>query len=132
MLTLLKLTKKAMGDKTPRHFTTDGLSAYKKSSKRIFGRKTQHHRHIHLNWDMNNNKMEKLNGEIRDREKVFRGLKRKDSSIIDGMKAYYNFTKKHGGIGGKRPSEETKIIVEGHNKWKMIIENASLHDYNTV
>ena len=38
----------------------------------------------------NNNKMERLNGEIRDREKVFRGLKRFDTPIIDGMKAYYS------------------------------------------
>ena len=98
--TLLKLTKKAIGNKTPRHFTTDGHPAYEKSSRRIFGKKTQHNRHIHLHWYMNNNKMERLNGEIRGREKIFRGLKKKDSPIIDGMKAYYNFTKKHGGIGG--------------------------------
>lgn len=48
------------------------------------------------------------------------------------MKAYYNFIKKHGGIGGRRPSEEAKTIVEGRNKWKTIIENASLHDYDIV
>ena len=34
---------------------------------------------------MNNNKMERLNGEIRDIEKVFRGLKRMDTPIIEGM-----------------------------------------------
>ena len=33
----------------------------------------------------NNNKMERLNGEIRDREKVFRGLKKDDSPAIDGQ-----------------------------------------------
>ena len=49
----------------------------------------------------NNNKMERLNGEIRDREKVFRGLKKFDTPLIDGMKAYYNFTKKHGSLKGK-------------------------------
>ena len=45
---------------------------------------------------MNNNKMERLNGEIRDREKVFRGLKRMDAPVLDGTRVYYNFTKKHG------------------------------------
>lgn len=55
--TLLKLTKKAIGNKTPRYFTTDGFPAYEKSSKKVFGKKTQHHKHIHLRWDMNNNKM---------------------------------------------------------------------------
>lgn len=70
--TLLKLTKKAMGNKTPRHFTTDGLPAYEKSSRRIFGKKNKHHRHIHLHRDMNNNKMERFNWTFRDREKTFR------------------------------------------------------------
>jgi len=39
--------------------------------------------------------MERLDGEIRDREKVFRGLKGTDAAIPDGMKVY-NPAKKHG------------------------------------
>ena len=74
-----------------------------KSSKKVFSKKANHVRHIHLKRDMNNNKMERLNGEIRDREKVFRGLKKMDTTILDGMRAYYNFTKKHGAFGGKTP-----------------------------
>ncbi|QLH07266.1 IS6 family transposase [Nitrosopumilus ureiphilus] len=127
---LLKLTKEAIG-KNPTQFITDGLPAYKKSSKRIFGKKTQHTRHIHIQGDMNNNKMERLNGEIRDREKVFRGLKKIDTPILDGMKAYYNFTKKHGALKGKTPSEEALIKVDGKNRWKTIIQNASLHKANS-
>ena len=76
----------------------------------------------------NNNRMEKLNGEIRDREKVFRGLKRMDTSIIiDGMKSYYNFTKKHSALEGKTQAEASLIEVDGKNKWKTIIQNASLN-----
>ena len=126
---LLELAKLQAG-KTPRNFITDGLPAYIKSSKKIFGKKTNHVRHIRLKGDMNNNKMERLNGEIRDREKVFRGLKKIDTPIIDGMKAYYNFTKKHGALKGKTPSEEALIKVDGKNRWKTIIENASLYKEN--
>ena len=90
------LSTKRQAGKSPRNFITDGLPAYMKSSKKIFGKKTNHIRHIHIQKDMNNNKMERLNGEIRDREKTFRGLKRIDTPIIEGMKVYYNFTKKHG------------------------------------
>lgn len=129
--TLLKLTKKTIG-RNPVHFVTDGLPAYMKSSKKIFGKKTNHIRHIHINRDMNNNKMERLNGEIRDREKVFRGLKKIDTPIIDGMKVYYNFTKKHGALKGKTPSEEALIKVDGKNRWKTIIENASLYKSNSI
>ena len=58
---LLELTKNAIG-KSTKHFTTDGLYAYSKFSKKIFGKNTQHHAHIHLKGDMNNNKMGRFNG----------------------------------------------------------------------
>ncbi len=129
---LLKLTKEAIG-RNPVYFVTDGLPACcMKSSKKVFGKKTLHTRHIHIQKDMNNNKMERMNGEIRDREKVFRSLKKIDTPIIDGMKAYYNFTKKHGILKGKTPSEEALIKVDGKNRWKAIIENASLYRENSV
>lgn len=92
--TLLELTKQTAGNKNPKHFITGGLPAYRKSSKKIFGKYTLHTRHIHLKGNRNNNKMERLNGEIRDREKTFRELKKFDTPIIEGMKVYYNFTKK--------------------------------------
>ena len=82
----------------------------------MFGKKTNHIRHIHIAGKRdrdNNNKMERLNGEIRDREKVFRGLKKINTPIIDGMKAYYNFTKNLGALKGKTPSEEAMIKVDG-------------------
>ena len=41
-----------------------------KSSRKVLGKDTRHSRHIHLRRDMNNNKMERLDGEIRDRKKV--------------------------------------------------------------
>jgi hypothetical protein len=33
---------------------------------------------------MNNNKMERFNSEVRDREKVVRGLKKTDTPILSG------------------------------------------------
>ena len=100
-----------------------------KSSRKVFGKDTRHSRYIHLRRDMNNNKMERLNVEIRDREKVYRGLKKMDTPIIDDMRVYYNFTKKHGGLGGKTPAEAAKNKVKGLNKWQTLIQNASLHTY---
>ncbi len=41
----------------------------------------EHINAIKLRGDMNNNKMERFNGEIRDREKVIRGLKKDETSI---------------------------------------------------
>ena len=131
---LLELTKEKIG-KNPAHFVTDGLPAYMKSSKRVFGKKTNHIRHIHIAGKRdrdNNNKMERLNGEIRDREKVFRGLKKFDTPLIDGLEAYYNFTKKHSALQGRTPAQASLIEVDGKNRWKTIIQNASLHRGNSV
>lgn len=122
-----------MTQKTPRAFITDGLPAYASASKRVFGKNTYHSKNVHLRGQMNNNKMERLNGEIRDREKVFRGLKKKDTPIIEGMRLWYNFSKEHGGLGGDvTPSEAALIKVDGDNKWKTIIQNASLYRENSI
>ena len=45
--------------------------------------------HIRLQGDHNNNKMERFNGEVRDREKVMRGLKKKDTPILTGHTIVY-------------------------------------------
>ncbi len=116
--------------KRPTNFITDGLPAYEKSNKHVFGKETRHIKHIHLTGKRsrdNNNKMERLNGTIRDREVAFRGLKKDDTRFIGGFRTFYNCTKKHEGLGGKTPAEEALILIDGPNKWKTIIQNASLY-----
>lgn len=58
---------------------------------------------------------------------MFRGLKKMDAPIIEGMKVYYNFTKKHGALKGRTPAQDALIEIDGSNKWKTIIQNASLN-----
>ena len=100
-------------------FAWSCLPAYIKSSKKIFGKNTNHIRHIHLagkrDRDSHNNKMERLNGRIMDREKIFRGLKKFDTPLIDVLKAYYNFTK-YGSLNGRTPAEQILIEIDGKNK----------------
>ena len=66
-----------------------------------------------------------MNGEIRDREKVMRGLERKDSPILAGYKIFHNYVRPHKGLNGKTSPEAAGIKVEGKNKWLTIIQNAS-------
>ncbi len=40
-----------------------------------------------------------------DREKVFKGLKKTDTDILDGMRVYYNFTKKHDALKDRTPAQ---------------------------
>jgi putative transposase len=86
----------------------------------------RHIKHIRLQGDHNNNKMERLNGEVRDREKVMRGLKNVDTTVLQGYQIYHNFVRPHEGINKLTPAERCGVKVEGENKWKTIIQNAKL------
>ena len=62
--------------KQPKTLITDGLPSYSMACEQVFDG-TQHIRKITLKGKVhNNNKMERMNGEVRDREKIMRGLKR--------------------------------------------------------
>ena len=126
---LFQLAKKVTGKK-PMTLITDGLPAYHDAYKKEFwtARKprTEHIRHIKIKGDYaNNNKMERLNGEIRDREKVMRGLKKEDTPIIAGYQIFHNYMRPHEGLEGKTPAEACGIEVKGKNKWITLIQNAS-------
>lgn len=53
-----------------------------------------------------------------------RGLKKKDNATRDGYQLYHNFIRPHEALTCKL-SEACKITIEGDNKWKTIIQNAS-------
>jgi len=114
--------------KKPMTLITDGLpachDAYKKGFWTMREPRTEHISHIKVKGDMNN-KTERFNGELRDREKVMRGLKKEDTSILKGYQIFHNYIREHEGLNGKTPSEACGIKVEGKNKWLTLIQNAS-------
>jgi hypothetical protein len=78
-----------------------------------------------MSGDKNNNRMERLNGEIRDREKVMRSLKRTDSPILTGYQLFHNYIRPHMALENRTPSDLAGITVQGENKWLTLIQNAS-------
>jgi hypothetical protein len=78
-----------------------------------------------MSGDKNNNRMERLNGEIRDREKVMRSLKKTDSPILTGYQVYHNYVRPHMALDGQTPADKAGIEVKGTDKWLTIIQNAS-------
>jgi len=126
--TLFQAGVKVAGKK-PMTLITDGLRSYHDAYKKEFWTlkketRTEHIRHITIRGDHNNNKMERMNGEVRDREKVMRGLKTKDTAILTGYQLFHNYIRPHEGLDGKTPSEACGIKVEGQDKWKTLIQNA--------
>jgi len=124
---------KKKAKKVPAVLISDGASnfhhAWKNQykSRNFLHKDTEHHRHIHIAGDMNNNQMESFNGNtLRAREKVIRGIKRDDSAILKGMQIHHNFIRPHQGLDGDTPADRAGIRIMGENKWKTVIQNASV------
>jgi transposase-like protein len=115
--------------KRPAVIVSDGApnfhDAYNKEFFTLKNPRTRHISHIRLQGDHNNNKMERMNGEIRDREKTMRGLKKVDTPILTGYQLYHNYFREHEALDGKTPAEVAGIKIEGENKWITMIQNAS-------
>ncbi len=138
---IFRMTKDAAGGNNPTVLITDGLPAYQKAARKIFGNKTYHKcdaglrskrvnssgKATNASYHPSNNKMEHLNGTIRDREKTFRGLGCTTTPVFDGMKVHYNHVRGHDALKNKTPAEAAGISTEGANKWKTIIQNSSLY-----
>jgi transposase-like protein len=118
--------KKNCGGRKPKYIITDGLGAYRDAINKEFN--TNHGNVEHL-WNVglehhpNNNHVERLHGTIRQRTKVMRGLKVEETPIVQGNRLFYNFIKPHEALGGKTPSEEAGITIEGE-KWLTLIRTA--------
>ena len=111
--------------KQPKTLITDGLPSYSVACGYAFD-EAKHIRKITLKGKVhNNNKMERLNGEVRDREKTMRGLKKKRTPILSGYQIFHNYIRPHEGLDGKTPAEACGITIEGKNKWVTLIQNAS-------
>lgn len=69
----------------------------------------------------NNNRVERLNGTLRERTKVQRGLKTVQTPIAEGQRIQYNFVKPHMALEGKTPGEVAGLSVKG---WRELLGSA--------
>jgi transposase-like protein len=121
---------KKVAGKAPHTLITDGAFNFSSAFEKAFWRENkalmiQHVRHVRMSGDNNNNKMERFNGEVRDREKVMRSLKTTDSPILSGYQIYHNYIRPHMALDGKTPADRAGVEIKGKNKWLTIIQNAS-------
>jgi transposase-like protein len=112
---------------------TDGLQGYRKAYRKVWGSKTRKQDkntwiRLKADKDKRNNIVERIQGTIRERVKVIRGFKNKENAelILNLFVIYYNFIRRHQGIG-TTPAKMANIDLElGKNKWLDIIHITNL------
>ena len=105
----------------------DGLPSYNEAFQKEFftlkNPRVKNIRSISVRNEGLNSCVERLNGTMRDREKVMRGMQTKDSAqkIIESMRIHYNFVRIHQSLK-KTPAEQAGIDLQlGENKIKSLI-----------
>jgi len=121
---------KKIAGKQPRTLITDGAPNFHEAYEQEFwtqkiATRTEHIREIAFDGVRHNNKMERMNGELRQREKVMRTLEKPDTAILTGMQIFHNYIRPHEALNGRTPSEAAGIMIDGENKWLTLIQNAS-------
>jgi len=98
----------------PKAIVHDGLPSYNEAfQKEYFTMKNprvKNIRSISIRNEGLNSRVERLNGTMRDREEVMRGMHSKESSqrIIEAMRIHYNYCREYSELG-KTPAEQAGI-----------------------
>lgn len=104
----------------------DGATAYRKiQHAQVVGWNPQVIQNAGINKPhANNNRIERLNGTLRERVKVQRGWKSMESSISEGQRIHYNFVKPHEALEGMTPAQRAGIGIDGKNKWLELLASS--------
>ena len=73
---------------------------------------------------MTNLRHERLNRSVGERLRMPGTIKEKGSKLIAGFIMFYNFIRKHMGLGGKAPAEAAGFVIDAPNPWDALIHNA--------
>lgn len=99
----------------PRAVIHDGLASYNEAFQREYYTKknprVKNIRSISVRNEGLNSRVERLNGTMRDREKVMRGMHSKESAqkIIEAIRINYNYCREHKALGGKTPAQAAGV-----------------------
>jgi transposase-like protein len=114
----------------PKAIIHDGLKSYDEAFQKEYftlkNPRVKNIRSISVRNEGLNSVVERLNGTVREREKIMRGMNTRDSAqkIIEAMRIHYNFCREHSKLG-KTPAEASGIRIEGENKLLTLIQNSS-------
>ena len=107
-----KLFRKALDAATgpPAEIVTDGMVAYPIAIDKVFGKKMRHTQSEGIYERKNNNLSERLQGTLKERTKVMRGLETPETAgrFLEGFALYYNYLKPHMATG-RTPAAAAEI-----------------------
>jgi hypothetical protein len=99
------------GENCPETFYTDALKSYQMLMASL--PESERPKHIAKAGirkpDANNNRIERLNGTLRERVKVQRGWKIMKTPLAEGQRLHYNFVKPHGALEGQTQAERAGV-----------------------
>jgi transposase-like protein len=118
--------KKNAHDSQPEAIITDAHRSYNEGiSYAWFNEKTPKHiaKAGIRKPNATNNRIERLNGTVRERVKVQRGWKSFKTPIAEGQRIHYNFVKPHMALEGQTPAEVAGIGLQRKDKWMALLES---------
>jgi len=71
-----------------------------------------------------NNRIERMNGTLRERVKVQRGWKTMKTPLAEGQRIHYNYVRPHSALDGQTPADAASVGVEGKNKWMELLKKS--------
>jgi len=69
----------------------------------------------------NNNRIERMNGTLRERIKIQRGWKTMKTPLAEGQRIHYNFVKPHMALEGQTPAQASGLAPKG---WRELLAQA--------
>jgi transposase-like protein len=110
-------------DKPPQFVISDKLAAYLDGIERVFGADTWHLQSQGFKGAINTNLIERFHGTLKDRTKVMRGLKTRETAkvILSGYLTHYNFFKPHQFHGDLTPAQAAGVRFPYEN-WTDVVK----------
>src|SRR5487761_1680701 len=115
----------------PEKVVTDGLDAYYRSvHASVPGWNPEHIARAGIRkHNATNNRIERLNGTLRERVKVQRGWKSMESQIAEGQRIHYNFVKPNQALEGMTPAQRAGLQTKG---WTTLLQQSLTNQSETA
>ncbi len=114
-------------DKAPKFIISDALPAYADGIERVFGAYSKNIQSRGFTEDININLIERFHSTVKERTKVLRGFKTKETAelILDGFLIHYNFFRPHMTLRNKTPAEVAGIKAPVKN-WTELVRKTGM------